>query len=82
MPPVASATITSWPRKRRGARNRKPDHAGADDENLHCAYILPRVPDVLGRYNGGGEGGRFDRFLRHFGRAVGRIIESKSNLPL
>jgi len=49
---------------------------------LHCASILPRVPDVLGPYNGGGEGGQFDRFLRHFGLAVGRIIESESNLPL
>ena len=68
--------------QRRGTRNREPDDAGADHKDLHCASILPRVPDVLGPYNGGGEGGQFDRFRANLRRAVGRIIESKSNLPL
>ena len=35
MPLVCSATITSWPFQRRRARDRKPDHAGADDQDLH-----------------------------------------------
>ena len=35
MPPVASATITSWPASAACARDRKADHAGADNQNLH-----------------------------------------------
>ena len=42
MPLVASATMTSWPLQRRRARDRKPHHTGADDEDLHGCHEIRR----------------------------------------
>ena len=48
MPPVASATVTSWPASAAARAVADPDHAGADHQNLHCAAALDVSPKTIG----------------------------------
>ena len=52
IPPVASATTTSWPRNAAARATAKPDDTGANHENLHgfrsCSVYCKRK--LRGRY--------------------------------